>query len=283
MPHRTPKDRSDLIPFAGATELHIEIARTLDLINIWNTALCGQFQIHDVLMVFAGQFSARSVVLYRYENDRMLTVSAAYPTVGKAKPETSSGGMLQYVQDHHAAEMLPGAIFQSSDLRREPTFEKSQLRLEWDPRLEIMENSLILLDNAEGRIDALELAFDTPPNTTPEVPTTLTAVAMANAWENRIPGVISRSIRDYSRARSVPADLGRADILGPRNSAGLSRAEQRVCRLLASGDSAREISEMLNVSVATIRTHLRSIYSKTGANGRVRLIALINDGRGMLE
>ncbi len=279
MLHRTPKDRSQLIPFAGATDLHFHIARTFDLINIWNTALCGQFLIHDVLSVLAGQVAARNIVLYRYEKDRLQTVSAVSRTVGTAKPEISSGGMLRYVQAHHAAAMLPGAIFQLSDLRQEPTFEQSQLHLEWARRLDIVENSLILLDNSEGRIDALELTFDTLPKTTPEVPTTLIALAMANAWDNRIPGVISRNIRDYSRARCLPANSGSADILGPRNSAGLSRAEQRVCQLLASGDSAREIAEILDVSVATIRTHLRNIYSKTGTDGRIRLIALINDGR----
>lgn len=49
----------------------------------------------------------------------------------------------------------------------------------------------------------------------------------------------------------------------------LSRQEQRVLRLLASGRSNPEIARELIVSVNTIRTQVQSIYRKLGVNNRV--------------
>ena len=60
----------------------------------------------------------------------------------------------------------------------------------------------------------------------------------------------------------------------------LSRAELRVCQLLAAGDKAKDIAEVLGVSVATVRTHLRNIYAKTNTSGQIELIAVINAEKG---
>jgi DNA-binding CsgD family transcriptional regulator len=49
--------------------------------------------------------------------------------------------------------------------------------------------------------------------------------------------------------------------------------------MLASGEKAKAIAEALELSVATVRTHLRNIYAKTETNGQVELIALLNDRR----
>ena len=48
----------------------------------------------------------------------------------------------------------------------------------------------------------------------------------------------------------------------------LSQQELRVLRLLAAGLSNREIAQELVVSINTVKTHLKSIYSKLNVNSR---------------
>jgi DNA-binding CsgD family transcriptional regulator len=49
----------------------------------------------------------------------------------------------------------------------------------------------------------------------------------------------------------------------------LSEREHEVAALVASGCSTKQIAEALFVSPHTVRAHLRSIYRKLGAKGRV--------------
>jgi DNA-binding CsgD family transcriptional regulator len=55
--------------------------------------------------------------------------------------------------------------------------------------------------------------------------------------------------------------------------AGLSEREVGVLRLVARGLSNREIGEELVVSPATVATHLRHIFSKTGSANRAQAVA----------
>ena len=61
-------------------------------------------------------------------------------------------------------------------------------------------------------------------------------------------------------------------ILGTSNPARLSRAEFRVCLLLSRGLSVKGVTVELGLSEATIRSHLRSIYSKTQTSGLAELV-----------
>ena len=65
-------------------------------------------------------------------------------------------------------------------------------------------------------------------------------------------------------------------LLGIENPAGLSRSEFRVCSLLKEGMTVNIIADNLSVGRATIRSHLSSIYSKTGASSQVELLHMLN-------
>ena len=52
------------------------------------------------------------------------------------------------------------------------------------------------------------------------------------------------------------------------SAAGLTPREHEVIRLVASGQTNREVAETLHVSASTIEFHLRNIYTKLGASVR---------------
>lgn len=59
---------------------------------------------------------------------------------------------------------------------------------------------------------------------------------------------------------------------------GLSARELEVTTLVAAGLANREIGERLFISVATVKNHLHSIFSKTGASNRNELVRLFASG-----
>jgi DNA-binding CsgD family transcriptional regulator len=55
----------------------------------------------------------------------------------------------------------------------------------------------------------------------------------------------------------------------------LSKSEAEVARRLMCGESLQEIAEASHVTVETVRTQLKSVFSKTGTNRQVELVALL--------
>lgn len=58
---------------------------------------------------------------------------------------------------------------------------------------------------------------------------------------------------------------------------GLSRAESAVLAVLLQGKNNREIARQLCVSVDTVRTHLKQIYTKMGVHSRVEAVIKARD------
>lgn len=58
---------------------------------------------------------------------------------------------------------------------------------------------------------------------------------------------------------------------------GLSQAETDVAIFVAKGFSNSEVAEMRGCAIATVKTQLSSIYSKSGLGSRYQLIAFVTD------
>ncbi|MEM9304252.1 MAG: helix-turn-helix transcriptional regulator [Pseudomonadota bacterium] len=54
---------------------------------------------------------------------------------------------------------------------------------------------------------------------------------------------------------------------------GLSEREAEVASLVLRGRSNREIAEQLNISLNTVKTHLRSVFEKSGVSSRFELMS----------
>lgn len=61
-------------------------------------------------------------------------------------------------------------------------------------------------------------------------------------------------------------------ILRKLNEAGLTQRELEIAALIIKGNTARAISEKINLSYHTIRNHIRNIYSKTGVSNRIEML-----------
>jgi DNA-binding CsgD family transcriptional regulator len=61
---------------------------------------------------------------------------------------------------------------------------------------------------------------------------------------------------------------------------GLSSAEVRVLALLLDGAAAGEIAAQTGTRLPTVRTHIRSIFGKTGVKRQIDLVRLLSSMRG---
>ncbi|MFM8414222.1 MAG: LuxR C-terminal-related transcriptional regulator, partial [Planctomycetota bacterium] len=83
---------------------------------------------------------------------------------------------------------------------------------------------------------------------------------------------VARRVVDYFREPLRPPAAGsKAGVTaGERLAERLTEREQEVLESLARGYSNREISDLFAISVPTVRTHLRSIYSKLHVRSRTQ-------------
>ncbi len=75
-------------------------------------------------------------------------------------------------------------------------------------------------------------------------------------------------------AREAVADLVEAAAPSNNTDFDLSEREKEILTLLAQGLSNKEIAEQLFFSVATVKYHIRVLFSKLGANSRAEVVAL---------
>ena len=85
------------------------------------------------------------------------------------------------------------------------------------------------------------------------------------------PGVQQRLLSAAARAPEVSPLSARPGAAGPHDFADtgeLTPREAEVLRLIAAGQSNREIARALFVSEATVKTHVNRIFAKTGSRDR---------------
>ncbi|MGP3698080.1 helix-turn-helix transcriptional regulator [Rhodobacter sp. NSM] len=140
---------------------------------------------------------------------------------------------------------------------------------DWQGARRMKEFVALVLSAGPSARDHVELHFRQ--DLMPELQAAIEAVLpmLARSWANRQSGIVTRAIAGHRNRADVAA--GRP-ILSEANPMHLSRAEFRVCLLLSRGLSVEGASAELGLARSTVRSHLRSIYSKTGTSSLAELV-----------
>jgi len=88
---------------------------------------------------------------------------------------------------------------------------------------------------------------------------------LATLWASRLDS--------FERALCSGRSPATQSILHSENPYGLTRSELRVCALIDAGLRPASIAKSTQTSIATVRTHLRGIYAKTGLDGMVGVLS----------
>lgn len=113
-----------------------------------------------------------------------------------------------------------------------------------------MSEALFLENDGEGQDDLM--VFVTP--------------AVRREHTNKVPVAVFVSMRQ-GQPFSLPSSI--AELYG------LTERELHMAELLMQGKSINEMAELSNVSVNTVRTHVKSIFAKTDTNRQVDFVRLI--------
>ena len=123
-----------------------------------------------------------------------------------------------------------------------------------------------------GALQAGALGYLTKEATRAEIGRAVHAAAAGQAILD--PGVQQRLLSAAARAPGVPAASASPGTPGAGASGGaddeLTPREAEVLRLIAAGQSNREIARTLFVSEATVKTHVNRIFAKTASRDRAQ-------------
>jgi DNA-binding NarL/FixJ family response regulator len=119
-------------------------------------------------------------------------------------------------------------------------------------------------DSIIGALQAGALGYLTKDATRAEIGRAVIAAAAGQAVLD--PGVQQRLLSAAARAPGSPGTIPEA----APGDGDLTPREAEVLRLIAAGQSNREIARTLFVSEATVKTHVNRIFAKTGSRDRVQ-------------
>ena len=99
------------------------------------------------------------------------------------------------------------------------------------------------------------------------------------AGESQLGSFVRPHLPQADLVDATSAGAAGAERWGPRDYPlePLTAREESVMRMLYGGMSNKEVAKELNVSVNTVKTHVRSIYEKLAVNSRAKLIARVNE------
>lgn len=100
------------------------------------------------------------------------------------------------------------------------------------------------------------------------------AIREAHQGGSPISGSVARKLVDYFHG-APPSDAQGAGALSP-----LSQREVEILRMLATGHAYKQIADELNISINTIRTHIKRIYEKLHVHSRTEAVRLFQDSGG---
>lgn len=152
----------------------------------------------------------------------------------------SGAGLVQAVRDGSLASPAMRILVLSEDPIAEPTLE--------------------LLRNGMRGILTIEAAAAT-------LPKAIRCVMAGQYWMCR--AIVGDIVRTVARPRGTPS-VGQPAV----RAYSLTPAEERILDLIATGCSNKDIAAQRQITSATVKQHLTSIFHKTGANNRLQLALL---------
>lgn len=240
----------------------------VEAIVSWCNCLQGQIRVGEALRLMAASIDAETAVLSRVSRQyngktRIITQDRNSDRDEIVVERSFARAVLQ----EYMGKAQLGTIWMSRLAHDEMDHDLRHFQM----RSKLGETVVIPIGSAAKSVDFIEFHFRTAPNRSQHAALNVLASNLTKTWANRTPGLFSSSM-PHARSKLAMQPEESAPILSDKNPARLSRMEYRVCVLLHRGQSPSELREELGISEATLRTHLRNVYSKTGAESLSRLM-----------
>lgn len=252
----------------SASAAHIEHISLIGAIARWCECLQNRAVVVEALELLAHSVDAEAIALSRRSHDPRGESRSLFfdrlrhkPTVCHLERSFAASVLGPYYRSASAGSLW---LQSTSDIPPEPDL------VEFQSRRKLFDLVVIPLSIEEKAIFFLEFHFATEARGPQFAMLNSIASTLKETWSHRRPGLMTELI--LNRKRPDPRVAGSRPLLGPDNPARLSRAEFRVCLMLSRGLSQQATAEELEICESTLRTHLGSIYEKTGTSGMAELL-----------
>lgn len=256
------------------------MSEALGVVTCWVETLHGRGDLLTALDLLVGLMNGQRGVLLRLHLDvAAQTTMAQIDRGGAGRPAAGKLSFSQYLLGHGIGQAQPGSVWLLSEVAPELAVRDrlaDRISVAHPQTREVM---AAVLEPRQRTADIVEIHFTR--GLAPREAETLGMLVgiVSRAWRHRNGNMFPAA--EPGRVAPAPAEQVAGNILGPENPAGLSRSEYRVCSLVCRGMNAKRISDSLRISESTVRSHLRSIYAKTGSAGHAQLMyRLLGTGPG---
>lgn len=253
--------------------------KVLDGIASWCGGLHGALELVDTLQALSDGFGADAAAIARHSKHEETGRAVAIFDSRKDDNEVPHlrRALAQDVMGYLYTKSRAATVWFMSDILDDDQWKGTQTLTNWTISREIKEIVVVSLAASPQQRDFIEFHFDRELERSEKLEIEALVPTIVRSWSGRKPGLVTESRMDERMVRRRDAaKAGKqkwdAPILGDSNPANLSRAEFRVCHLLSRGLSVKGVTEELGLSEATVRSHLRSIYSKTEVSGLAELL-----------
>ena len=252
--------------------------RILDGIASWCGGLHGSMTLSEALEAVATGFGASAAAISRHhKNEPRGRVVATFDASQDRDIPDLRRAFCQDVMGSYYDRADVGSVWFLHEREDDPDWGETQTLNNWRYVREVEDIVVIALSGAQQQRDFIEFHFTRTLGRSDVVEFETIAPTILRSWAGRMPGLVTQSQMDdrmlRARANAEASKLKwNAPILSMSNPARLSRAEFRVCLLLSRGLSVKGIIDELGLTDSTVRSHLRSIYSKTETSGQAELL-----------
>lgn len=243
----------------------------------WTECLHGDGSIRDTLMAFSDLAGAEVLHLHRVTAgtgaQRSISTLDRRASQG-ARALTRAHGLSLVGQS--ASRAKAGTLWSMTELDRDDAAQLDAGVLDWMADRALRDAHVVVLSATGDQTDVLEFFQAFPLDRARRAGLEILACVMAEAWGRRPEGRIARILR-AAPALTARLDQGNSNAhpLSASNPLSLTPAELRVCSMIQAGTHLTEVSKVLGIAESTLRTHLRSIFSKAGVSGQVGLVRLL--------
>ncbi|UWR27531.1 LuxR C-terminal-related transcriptional regulator [Sulfitobacter sp. S223] len=249
----------------------------LGLVSDWTYALNGNGELSDVLDRLMRLLKAEVVAIVRMSKADFSTHSVARSDMQKGKIwPTQFRSYADEIVGEFISTAKVGSIWKLSEAKASDFEQLADKGI--GVAGNIFEGIISPLETTRTYIDFIELHFDHQPAEHDLNLLVMLIGTLTREWSRRAPASVSKAINQKRKlSRVLERKENHFSVLDPENPAQLSRSEYRICSLLSEGMTVHVIAKVLSISPATVRSHLSSTFSKTGATNQVELLYQLNN------
>jgi len=251
-------------------------SNTLDAVTVWVEALHGHGSLLSAIKMLSDLVGAQAGLLARQPGDNSKIQQIAYHDAKAEKILTRKCRPFALDVLNKQIEVLPlGSIVTLQAAAREGMIGREALT-GFHAVADIhgvYDIAVVPLQSGYGAREFIEFQFSSEIGEHNINLLIMLAGSLAKAWSSRITGTSAKEIaKSRSRRGRNEVTSKVVPILDPSNPLELTRCEFRVCTLVKEGMLAKTIADQLRIRNSTVRSHLKSIYSKTGTACHVELL-----------